>query len=220
MNLPGNPKWLIAAAVLTLSLLGGGIYLAVADRERPSLAEQDAGIEVKRVTSGSKIDIDYQPENTVVYAGIRTPFKDEPLHQEAKAFNEKLVQGKKVRLRFDEQKKEKDGDWLAYVFVDGEMVNQRLVWEGLAYVRLRAGEHRFAQELLAAQQEARRAGRGLWATPIRDTETSYPGDRKHAAFHRPSCEDVKNTRPENAVTFRSKDEAFAAGFAPCGRCKP
>jgi len=173
---------------------------------------------VKEVYSGNKIKI--KPSDHLVYAGMRAPEKEEPFGQEAFERNRVLVAGKSIHVQFDEKQKDKKGQWVGYVFVGNDMVNRRLVAEGLAYVKLRDGQKRFAKELLDAQKEAQAARRGLWKQPIASTQAKYPGDRKNASFHLPNCPDLPNLKPENAVTFTSKQEAFNAGFAPCEHCKP
>ena len=208
----------VLVGVVCLAAISASAYVIWGTRSSEPVPERVTGGEVKRVISGDYIKI--EPDGRVKYAGINVPSAEDPLGAKTMELNRKLVDGKKIRMRFDETEKDKEGRWLAYVFVDGEMVNKRLVAEGLAYVSLKAGERRYAQELLAAQAEARDSGLGLWEKPVRSTEPRYPGDRKHGAFHRPACADVANTRPGNEVVFRNKQEAFDAGFAPCGHCQP
>ncbi len=174
--------------------------------------------EVKRVVSGHKIKLD--SDDHVIYAGIRAPRRNDPFGETAIDRNRELVEDERIRLRFDEQKKDKKGRFVGYIFANGELINVKLVEEGLAYVRLKAGEKRFADELLEAQSHARKAHRGLWSRPVRSDESRYPGDAKHGVFHRPGCADVANTRPGNRVDFKNKKKAFDAGFAPCGHCNP
>jgi hypothetical protein len=39
-------------------------------------------------------------------------------------------------------------------------------------------------------------------------------------YHRPDCPSAKRIKPENLIGFASREEAEAAGLAPCERCKP
>ncbi|NPV51931.1 MAG: MBL fold metallo-hydrolase [Firmicutes bacterium] len=48
----------------------------------------------------------------------------------------------------------------------------------------------------------------------------YVASAKSTKFHYPSCKYAKAIKPENLVTFRSREEAIAAGYTPCGFCKP
>lgn len=204
--------------VAVVAVLGFCVIRLTGSGEAEPETMRTRGANVKRVISGHKIKIEQDDE--VVYAGIRAPYRNERLGEESYALNQQLVDGKRIRMRFDVEQRDEKDRWLAYVFVDGAMVNERLVADGLAYVRLRAGETRFSEELLSAQREARAARRGLWKRKIKSQATEYPADQKHATFHLPDCEDVANTRPENHVVFASKVEAFDSGFAPCNRCQP
>ncbi len=207
----------IMAAVAVAAIGFCVMRLGGSDGDGPPV-ERTRSADVKRVVSGHKIKI--KPDDRVIYAGIRAPYPGAPFADEALERNRQLVEGQRVRMRFGEKQKDDKGRWLSYVFVDGEMVNRRLVEEGLAYVRLREGEGRFAEELLQAQKEARAARRGMWAKAKKSSAREYPGDSKHATFHRPDCEDVANSRPGREVVFGSMQDAFDAGFAPCGHCQP
>ena len=57
-------------------------------------------------------------------------------------------------------------------------------------------------------------------TLIDDETVAYVGNRKTLRFHDPSCGSVVEMRPENRITFSSRDEAIEQGYQPCGRCNP
>ena len=46
------------------------------------------------------------------------------------------------------------------------------------------------------------------------------GSKDGAKYHLASCTAVKNIKAENKVTYKSAQEAFEAGCAPCGTCTP
>ncbi|MGI0149322.1 MAG: thermonuclease family protein, partial [Thermoplasmata archaeon] len=134
--------------------------------------------------------------------------------------NAELVAEREVRLRFDDERRDGDGRLLAYVFVGDQFINETLVREGLAYVRLTTSGQRFGKRLLAAQAEARKKGRGVWSKPSPSRESSYSADPKYGNFHRPSCEEASKIQPERLIVFKSDKEALEKGFAPCSKCKP
>ncbi|MGP8050224.1 MAG: thermonuclease family protein [Desulfobaccales bacterium] len=77
-----------------------------------------------------------------------------------------LVLGKMVRLEYDRERYDRYGRLLAYLSLPGGvLVNAALVRQGLARVHLHPPNLRHQEDLLAAQQEARAAGRGLWGQP-------------------------------------------------------
>lgn len=76
--------------------------------------------------------------------------------------NRRLVEGKRVRLEYDVEKRDRYGRTLAYVYVGGVMVNERLVRAGYAQVSTYPPNVKYQERFLVAQREAREAGRGLW----------------------------------------------------------
>jgi micrococcal nuclease len=116
---------------------------------------------------------------TVRYIGIDTPEvrrrvggrwvdDPEPYGLAASAANKALVAGRRVRLEFDVQPKDRYGRWLAYVYVtpDGGkelMVNERLLADGMAQLLTIPPNVRHVEAFKARAADARRAGRGLWS---------------------------------------------------------
>jgi len=109
----------------------------------------------------------------VRYIGIDTPevrekkggewvYQPEGYAIEAKEFNRKLVEGKKVRLEFDVVRSDKYKRWLAYVFIDDKMANEELLRGGYATLYTYPPNVRHVDRFVAAQQEARQGKRGLW----------------------------------------------------------
>jgi micrococcal nuclease len=175
-------------------------------------------VTVKGVLSGDLVKVKHH--GRVVYAGIRAPFGGEPLYEEAVRRNAELVEGKEIRLRYGEQPRDRDGRLQAYAFLGDAFLNDIMVREGLAYVRLTTTTRRFADRLLDAQRQAREDRRGIWRHVSDSSDDSYPADPKYGNFHRVSCAEVPKIKPDRLVTFESKDAAFDAGYAPCDTCLP
>mgnify|MGYP006173180927 CR=1 FL=1 len=75
-----------------------------------------------------------------------------------------LLDVEQVRLEFDENPRDGDGRWLAYVYLpDGTMLNKRLVENGFAYVEFSARNQARLQELRQAERSARTERLGLWS---------------------------------------------------------
>jgi methylphosphotriester-DNA--protein-cysteine methyltransferase len=51
-------------------------------------------------------------------------------------------------------------------------------------------------------------------------EMPFIGSRSSKKFHRAGCEFAQKISPDNRVGFKSREEAAAAGFTACGKCKP
>ena len=115
------------------------------------------------------------------YLGINTPERGEAFYEEAKVENRHLVEGKRVRLEFEEgQREDKYGRWLAYLHVDGAMVNEVLLRKGLAHLFC-IQPIKYYRRFLTLQEEARKEKRGIWGDrpgPLRITSlhADAPGD--------------------------------------------
>ena len=126
---------------------------------------------VSCVVDGDTIELSNR--ETVRYIGIDTPeirekknaewvYKPRPYAEEAKEFNQKLVEGKSVRLEFDVQKRDKYKRLLAYVYRGDKMVNIEMVREGFAMIYTYPPNLKYSQRFLDAQKEARDNKKGLW----------------------------------------------------------
>ena len=52
------------------------------------------------------------------------------------------------------------------------------------------------------------------------TEGKYVGSVESDKYHLPSCRYAKEIKPENQIWFKTEEDALAAGYEPCGVCKP
>lgn len=50
--------------------------------------------------------------------------------------------------------------------------------------------------------------------------SSYVGNAKSRKFHYADCSMVNKMNPANKVYMNTREEAIAAGYVPCKRCKP
>ena len=164
----------------------------------------------------------------VRYIGINAPELDPRGHKyefmaiAARRFNTKLVKGKRVRLEFDQEKRDRYGRLLAYVYImkTGEMVNALLVKNGMAYVLSERPNLRYRKLFLKYQREAMQKKIGLWSRPFKNNEKFYIGNKYSFRFHRPDCPFGKEMNSHNRVIFKNCYEAFWKGYSPCKRCRP
>jgi endonuclease YncB( thermonuclease family) len=121
---------------------------------------------VVRVIDGDTIVL--ENNERVRYIGIDTPELstgmkvEESLAFEAKAYNQELVEGKRVRLEIDKKKRDRFGRILAYVYRGGMMINMELLRVGLARQIAYPPNLRYQKKFEAVETEAKRMGRGLW----------------------------------------------------------
>jgi len=102
----------------------------------------------------------------VRYIGVDTP----EIHPNREAFgleawqaNQKLVEGKEVRLERDVSETDKYGRLLRYIWVDEVLVNAELVRQGLARAKAYPPDTKYQDYLKQMEAEAREAGRGMWS---------------------------------------------------------
>lgn len=84
------------------------------------------------------------------------------LAEEATQANDLLVSNREVRLELGRPGKDRNGRTLAYLFSGEVLANEELVRQGWAHMR-RPVSVKYRERPLKAQDEARNAGRGIWA---------------------------------------------------------
>jgi endonuclease YncB( thermonuclease family) len=158
------------------------------------------------------------------YVGINCPETAhdgnpaEPFGTTARRLNQNLVDGGTIRCV--PAGHDRYGRLLGAVFLpDGTFVNRELLAAGLGYVLPGEESAPFAEHLLSAQRQAMAQGRGIWKYLDRNPQ-SLVGNRRSKRFHRIDGPDAQKIGKRNRVAFPDYHEAFAAGYAPCGRCFP
>jgi micrococcal nuclease len=81
----------------------------------------------------------------------------------ARRLNEALAAGRQVRLELDQERRDRYGRLLAYVWVGRTMINLEMIRRGYARALSIPPNVRHAAWFARAQAEARAARRGLWA---------------------------------------------------------
>lgn len=179
---------------------------------------------VSRVIDGDSVVLDNG--ETVRYVGVDAPEMGkkkggpEFFAREATRYNKKLVLLKKVRLEFDEEKRDTYGRLLAYVFVKNVFVNGELVRLGYARAMIKPPNTRYRDILLQYQKEAMAKDAGLWQEKKQDTERSYIGNKRTYVFHRPSCPFSAKMPAKNRIVFTNRMDPIKIGYTPCKRCRP
>ena len=203
-------------------MTGLGLFLALLLLDEGILASQWR--HVRWVDDGDTVVL--SDGTRVRYIGINAP---EIAHEtrppercgpEARAFNRNLVYQKPVRLELDRERQDQYGRLLAYVFLkDGTFVNAELVRAGHAYYLFRTPNTKYDQLLLRLQRDAMAKRVGLWKR-FPDKRGTYVGNGRSKRFHHPDCPFGKMISSNNRIVFRTKYDAFWAGYAPCKRCNP
>jgi micrococcal nuclease len=122
-----------------------------------------------RVIDGDTIIVNIDgKEERVRLIGMDTPETVHPskpveyFGKEASEFTKRMVEGKKVRLEYDWQRRDKYGRLLAYVYLeDGTFLNAEIIKQGYGFVYTRF-PFKYLEEFRQYEREARENGRGLW----------------------------------------------------------
>jgi micrococcal nuclease len=144
----------------------------------PAPSRFDADCVVARIIDGDTIEC--RTLGSVRLIGMDTPEEDqEPFGTAATAALASLLPaGSTVQLQHDEELRDRNGRLLAYLWLDGEMVNWALVRLGWAVTLEFPPNLRYADRFRAAESAAEREGRGLWAVRGFDCR---PADRRKRA---------------------------------------
>ncbi len=99
--------------------------------------------------------------------GVDTPELGEvaePGAAEATAFTRHFLRNGQVRLRCDRERVDRYGRFLVYAYVDGQMLNEALLRQGLARARTNFNYNQTYKRIFRqAESEARQARRGIWS---------------------------------------------------------
>ena len=173
---------------------------------------------VKSIKDGDTIIL--QNEEEVRYVGIDTPEKSHPYFEEAKEFNRKMVEGKRISLEYDQETRDKYFRILAYVWMESLLVNAELIKQGLAWVYTHSPNLKHRDYFCSLQRQARKAQIGIWSIPVSEIEEYYIGNKRSFRFHRPNCKYALQMADRNKIIFRAKEEALDSCYSPCRFCQP
>jgi micrococcal nuclease len=153
--------------MLILVAVTGALVLA----ERDHAGSSGISARVTRVVDGDTVEVSLDGHRERVrYIGIDTPESVKPgvpvqcFAEAAAEENRRLVEGRRVMLRFDAERRDRYGRLLAYVYRkgDGLFVNAALVRLGYARTLTIPPNVVHARLFYRLAGEARARGRGLW----------------------------------------------------------
>ncbi|MEB3329483.1 MAG: thermonuclease family protein [Candidatus Sericytochromatia bacterium] len=162
--------------------------------------------------------------------GIDTPeLAQAPWGDRARAFTQRLVQGREVRVETDVQPRDRYGRLLGYVYVGDTFVNLEVIRSGHAVLLTYPPNVRHVRAFTAAQTEARTRGLGVWDP--KEPLTVSPKAFRHGGGTRRRQRSPDGGKPPAAaasvapgavVRFNPRSRKFhpeGCGH-PCGSCEP
>ncbi|MBI5554092.1 MAG: thermonuclease family protein [Candidatus Diapherotrites archaeon] len=153
---------LLASILLLAAFAWFSVYVCPFCLSTPSAGPAPSNPNVvAKVIDGDTIEL--ASGEKVRMLGINTPEKTEPYYAQAKERGIGLMQYKTVRLEAGTEDKDQYGRLLRYVFVDGVNINEIMIREGLASTYFFSEKTPYYAQLRAAQKEAQREGKGIWA---------------------------------------------------------
>jgi len=189
---------------------------------------------VERVVDGDTIIV--EGVGRVRLIGVDTPETVHPnrpvefFGKEASAFTKGLLEGKRVRLEYDQERQDRYGRTLAYVYLsDGTFVNAEIIRRGYGHAYTRF-PFRHMEAFRQYEREARDNRRGLWgevvggssarASPSPEARRSARASgtvyvtRTGRKYHREGCRFLSKS-----MIPMKRNEAVER-YEPCGVCKP
>lgn len=160
-----------------------------------SLNPKGPTADVARVVDGDTIEVSLGKRSLDVrLIGIDTPesvhptVADECFGLAASRYTKLHLEGKRIKLTFDVERRDHYGRVLAYVWTSEGLFNTQIVKDGFAQAYTVPPNVHHAARILRAQRAARRANAGLWSRCSRGTaHAPKPGATPLAAGPADDC---------------------------------
>lgn len=134
-----------------------------------------------KVIDGDTIILD--GDEKVRLIGVDTPETKDPrksieyFGEEGFKFTKNFVEGKKVRLEYDQTKIDKYGRTLAYVYLEnGAFLNAEIIKQGYGFAYIDY-PFKYLEEFLSYEKQARESKIGLWKDSDRKEKILHVGPR-------------------------------------------
>lgn len=133
-------------------------------QEKISTDVEEGMYQVVKIIDGDTFDI--ASGERVRLIGIDTPERGKIYYKEATDQLESLIGGKMVRLEKDQSEVDRYDRLLRHVYIDDVWVNQKMIEDGYARFVTFPPDVAHVDAFTIAEQNARNAKRGLWATDV------------------------------------------------------
>jgi endonuclease YncB( thermonuclease family) len=160
-------------AVTTLLILSGCGEGASAKSTPSPHSQPTSAIDQRSITAqvvdvldGITIEVEIADEFfRVRYLGVEIPTgRDGSLANSALQYNRFLIEGETIELEQGVVNQDRDGTYLRYVYVNGEMINLTMLSGGYVIVSDFPSEFRYLGAYVEAIQKAEQAKHGVWSS--------------------------------------------------------
>lgn len=217
---------------MTISRIRTTALLVLCLAALPAFSQDSPTFLVTRVVDGDTLDA--SDVGRIRLIGVDTPETVDPRRpvqhfgKEASAFLKRLIEGKRVRLEYDQQRKDAYNRTLAYVYLpDGTFVNAEIVRQGYGFAYTQF-PFKYLDEFRRLEREAREAGRGLWRQGTVEQAQGRVGavvaeesakltvyvTRTGEKYHRAGCRFLARSQIPMSLTEAAKR------YTPCSVCRP
>lgn len=115
---------------------------------------------VTKVIDGDTVEISNGEKIRLI--GINAPEKGKYYFDESKKYLESLVLGKKVKIEVGEQKRDRYGRLLAYLFLEDNNINIEMIRNGAAHIYKQNEIKKYKNTFLEAEKYAIKSEIGIW----------------------------------------------------------
>lgn len=210
--------WLASLLVAMLMVLTACTESATSDEQGDSTVGES--VEVISVTDGDTMKVMYKGEQrNVRFLLIDAPemhhktYGEQPYGKEAQQLNRTILnEAKSVSIEFDEtgDREDKYDRLLAYVYADGQSVQEQLIESG--YVRVGYVYNKqaaYLEDYEKAQEKAKSENRGIWQYPGYVTERGFVKEKVpnwSVGMKLPASGDEKTNKGSSATISKDKSE--------------
>lgn len=158
-NPPKNPLLYFLAIITTLivGFFGGSYYTTQKQSQVPSSGT------VTRIIDADTVELD--GKTSVRLYAVSCPEKGEKLSKETIDYLSKTALNQKVTLDYQQNyATDKWGRLAAYVFINGQHLNEQLIRQGFCQVTIysKRAKLKYQDELIQAQEQAKQERLGKW----------------------------------------------------------
>jgi len=190
------------------------------------ISEHQTGIKVIGVIDGDTIVLEGKVKLRL--RQIDAPELEFCWGEESRQYLDSLVTGKYIEIR--EKTLDTMGRDMALVYVEGKLVNEQILFEGMG--RYHSDSTSVREDLKKAQEEAKENQRGLFSpicyqqevnldNPKCNVKANIDKNTKEKVYYVPGCVQYKTAIVEKDVGenwYCSEEEAVEAGFRKSARC--